>query len=201
MTRTRSHRRIEMALVAALGVIALLALPGFAAARAGNHHGGGHHRAGHHHRMNRAHSSLLVIHGSAGAGSVEGENAGEVESFDGTMLTIKLFAGGTISGKVTESTEIECEHQEAEPQASEDQQSGSEDSQGEDQQSGDEGQSGEDSGEARVSDVQASDEPSDEEDQAASCGTANLVPGAVVHEAELALSHEGAVFRSVDLAG
>ena len=37
------------------------------------------------------------------------ENAGTVASFDGTTLTINLAAGGTISGLVTDRTEVKCE--------------------------------------------------------------------------------------------
>ncbi|HET7177342.1 MAG TPA: hypothetical protein VFI63_01505, partial [Solirubrobacterales bacterium] len=116
------------------------------------------------------------------------ENAGEVETFEGGTLTIKLFAGGTVSGMVNESTEIQCEHPDGEAQSSEDGQ----DSQSGDQQSGDEGQSGEDSGEATVS---------DEGGQSESCGTANLVPKTLVKETELDVTPEGAIFHSIDLIG
>ena len=37
------------------------------------------------------------------------ENAGTVASFDGTTLTIDLAAGGSVSGQVTDGTEIKCE--------------------------------------------------------------------------------------------
>lgn len=200
------HRRLGVALVAALGVIAMLALPSFAAARArGHHHANNHAR---HHLMSRHRNRMVLIRGTASnaAGSLaEQENAGEVESFDGTTLTIKLFAGGTISGKVTESTEIECEHQSTETQASEDGQEGQEgqDNQGEDQQSGDQSQQSEDQPGDQSGDEGDS---SDTEDQGSSspsgsCGTASLTPGAVVHEAELEVGSHGAVFHSVHLAG
>jgi hypothetical protein len=196
-------------LVAALGALAMLALPSFAAARAGGHHhaAGGHHHANRHAKHRRAHRRIL-IHGTASntaASPTEQENAGEVESFDGTTLTIKLFAGGTVSGKVTESTEIECELQSTEAQASEDNQG--ENQQSGDQQSGDQS-SGDQSQQSGDQSQQSEDQSGDEEDssdtedqsQSSSCDTAALVPGAVVHEAELDVSSAGAVFHSVDLA-
>ncbi|HEX8959754.1 MAG TPA: hypothetical protein VF770_08020, partial [Solirubrobacterales bacterium] len=79
-------------------------------------------------------------------------------------------------------------HPDGEAQSSEDGQG----SQSGDQQSGGESQPGEDSGEAEVSDA---------ENQSESCGTANLVPGTLVKEAELEVGSEGAVFHSVDLIG
>lgn len=193
-------RRLGIALVAALGVVAMLALPGLASAR-GHHHHGRHH-ARHARRM-------IFIRGSASStsgGSTEQENAGEVESFDGTTLTIKLFAGGTVSGKVTESTEIECEGTEAQAsdsQASEDSQEGGENGS---ENSGDQAQQSDD----QSGDQQSGDEgdSSDTEDQVSgsgsasgSCGTSALKEGAIVHEAELVVGSHGAVFHSVDLAG
>jgi hypothetical protein len=60
MTRTRSHRRLAVALAAALGLLALLALPGFAAAKARdrNHDGIPDRWEKRHHlslRVNQAH--------------------------------------------------------------------------------------------------------------------------------------------------
>lgn len=221
---TRSHRRLVIALAAALGAIALLALPGFAAAKAKdrNHDGIPDRWEKSHHlslkvnqaRRNQDHEGLdnreefengtnpraadtdtdgltdseeveigddPLSDDSNGDGIPDGqENAGEVASFDGKTLTIELFAGGTLSGQVTESTEIECDRPDGEAQASED------------QQAGDEEQAGEDSGEG---------EASDEEDQPASCTAANLIPGALVHEAELEEGPEGPAFHSVHLVG
>ncbi len=187
--------------VAALGAtLAMLALPSFAAARArGHHHANRHAR---HHLITRAHGRMVLIHGTASnsPGSPAGtgqENAGEVESFDGTTLTIKLFAGGTVSGKVTESTEIECEHQSTEAQASEDGQE-SQNNQGEDQQSGDQSQQSSD--QSQQSGDQGDSSDTEDQSSSSSCGTAALVPGAIVHEAELDVTSGGAVFQSVDLA-
>ncbi|MGB7589480.1 MAG: hypothetical protein WBM00_12320 [Solirubrobacterales bacterium] len=105
------------------------------------------------------------------------ENAGTVESFDGTTLTIKLFDGSTMSGQLTESTEIECSHQGDEAQTSEDGQNQSGDSSGEDS---------------------SGDEPGNDGAQS-SCTTANLVAGTPVREAELDATPSGAVFHSVEL--
>jgi hypothetical protein len=217
------NRRLELALAAVLGVIALLALPGLAAAKARdrNHDGIPDRWEKRFHlslRVNQAHRNqdhegLNNLeeweHGTNprkadtdGDGLTDGqevevgdnprsrdsnhngipdgqENAGEVELFAGGTLTIKLFAGGTVSGMVNESTEIQCEHPDAEAQGSEDGQ----DNQGEDQQDG---------GEAEASDT---------ENQSESCSTANLVPGTLVKEAELDVTPEGATFHSLDLIG
>jgi hypothetical protein len=102
------------------------------------------------------------------------ENAGTISSFDGTTLTIDLFGGGTLSGQVTESTEIECDQEDGGAQVSED-------GQNQDQ------QGGEDSGSQQSSD----------DGDAGTCGTADLMPGAAVHEADL----EGTAFTKVELAG
>jgi hypothetical protein len=38
------------------------------------------------------------------------EGAGTVDSFDGTTLTIALFGGGSVTGEVTDATEISCDN-------------------------------------------------------------------------------------------
>jgi hypothetical protein len=233
MRPTHRHRRLAPALAAALGLLALLAVPGVGVASARHHGQSGVSRTRDRNRdgipdrwerrfhlstrVNQAHrnqdheglnnlqefrhstnprradtdrdgltDSQEVEIGdnprrrdSNGDGTPDGrENAGEVESFDGTTLTIELFAGGTVSGLVTESTEIECAGDGGEAQASED------------------GTAGDDSGATE-------EEGADDEVEGGetSCGTADLVAGALVKEAELDVSAEGAVFDSIDLAG
>lgn len=222
-TGSGNRRFFGVALAAALGVIAMLALPGLAAAKARdrNHDGIPDRWEKHFHlslRVNQAHRNQdheglnnleewesgtnprkadtdgdglndgqeVAIgdnprrRDSNGDGIPDGqENAGEVESFDGTALTVKLFAGGTLSGQVTESTEIECDHLDSEARGSDDGQ----DNQGEDRQSG----------EAQTSDA--------EEQSEESCGVANLMPGTLVKEAELEATSEGSFFHSIDLIG
>lgn len=42
-------------------------------------------------------------------GSEDGdENAGVISAFDGETLTIDLYGGGTVTGTVTDSTEVKC---------------------------------------------------------------------------------------------
>src|SRR6266540_2170442 len=109
------------------------------------------------------------------------EGAGTVSSFDGSTLTIDLFGGSSISGLVTESTEINCDN--GDDQGDEDQDGvGGDDDQGDDDQGDDEG------------------DDADENDDEVACSTADLVPGAVVQEAELEIDNGQAVFEEIELA-
>jgi hypothetical protein len=77
-------------LLLTIGLLTLaLAAPSVASAY-GHHHG--HH---HKHRHHKAHRALLT-----------GDAAGTIASFDGTTLTITLKDGSTVSGAVTDDTEI-----------------------------------------------------------------------------------------------
>lgn len=121
------------------------------------------------------------------------ENAGTIESFDSQtgMLTIDLFGNGSVSGLVTEETEIECEHRGTEATASD----SSDDEGDDDNESSDEEEPGDNSGPGSDNSGPGND---DEDDDA--CGTEALVPGAVVEEAELELSNGSAVFEKVELS-
>lgn len=226
MNRFHSPR---LFLVAALGVLAMLALPGVAAAkhRDRNHDGIPDRWEKRHHlslKVNQAsrnqdHEGLNNLaefengtnpqkadtdtDGLTDAQEVEvgddptdndtdddgvedgQENVGTIASFDGTTLTITLLDGSTLSGQVTESTEIKCEHQSTEAQASDDQ--------SDNQDSGDQG-SGDQSGDG------SGDQSGDGGGQGG-CTTANLVPGTQVQGAEVEATPSGAVFEEVELAG
>lgn len=121
------------------------------------------------------------------------ENAGTVASFDNGLLTIDLFGGGSVSGMVTDQTEISCENEDGNGdgdaggvQARED---GSDNS-GSDEESGDNsGPGSESSGDE--------DETGDDEEQA--CTADDLTTDPVVHEAELELENGQAVFEEIQL--
>jgi len=131
MIRSQARRaRAGLALVVA-AALAMLALPGIAAAKDGNHDRipdrweKRHHlslsvnQAGRDqdrdHLRNRA--EFLADDNprdrdSDGDGVLDGdENAGTIASFDATSgkLTITLFGGDTISGLITDRTRIKCE--------------------------------------------------------------------------------------------
>ena len=135
-------------------------------------------------------------------------------------LTIALFGGDTISGIVTEGTEVECDDHGDATSSNE----GDGTSSGHDEQSGDdEGEhsgdnEGDDSGERHGEepgddnggeagdDDQGEDhggEPGDDNqgEDHGNCTAADLTEGAVVKEAELHLSNGQAVFEKVELAG
>ncbi len=117
-----------------------------------------------------------------------GEAAGTIASYEGGVLTITLADKSTVSGKVTEMTRIDCgcPGHEGSLEGS----SGPPWQQGGDG-SGDYGQGG------TGDDYHSYPAP---EGGDGSCGTAALLPGAVVKEAELRLGGEGAVWESVELA-
>jgi hypothetical protein len=108
------------------------------------------------------------------------EQAGTISAVAGDMVTITLFAGGTVTGRVTDDTEIEC----STPGECERDEHGDRDD--------DDGRDG--------------DEEEDDEDRARSargdddeCSPDALAVGAVVHEAELELTSDGAVWTEVEL--
>lgn len=109
------------------------------------------------------------------------ELVGTIASFDGTTLTINLLNGGTVSGAVTADTRIRCrteDEQEDENEIEDHDVAHTSDGGG----SGDdnEGPGGENEGPGNADE---------------NCTAADLVPGAMVHEAEL----EGDAFEKVDL--
>jgi hypothetical protein len=238
MTRNRGHRaRHGMTWFAlALGALALLAMPGLAAAKDRNHdripdrwekrhhlslkvNQAGHDQDGDDLR-NRA--EFLADDNprdrdSDDDGVMDGdEQAGTIASFDAATgrLVIDLFGTDTVSGLVTSDTEIECEdHHSSASASSEGPGSGEVEpgddhgGQGEEEPGDDHG--GEEAGDDRDGDNSGpgsensgpgrGDENDDDDDRA--CTTAELVPGAVVEEAELRVANGQAVFEEVELSG
>jgi hypothetical protein len=216
MSRTQ---RFTASIVAAIGLLALLALPGVAAAKDRNHDRIPDRWERHHHlslRVNQAHrdqdrdrlgnrAEFLAGDNPRDAdtdndGIPDGEeNAGTVASFDAATgkLTIDLFPGETLSGMVTGDTEIKCEH--------EDSASASDSNQGEDnpgeEQGQEENENEEEPGEDNGNDNSGPGTQGEDENGEATCTTADLVPGAVVQEAELRVANGTATFEEVELGG
>lgn len=223
------NHRLGIVLATALGTLAMLALPGFAAARARdrNHD---HipdrwekrfnlslrvnqaRRDQDHDGLNNRQEFLAETNprnpDTNNDGIPDGEeNAGRIESFDGETLVIDLFGGGTVSGKVTEQTEIECHRadsatasdtgDQAEPAENDGEEQESAENDGEGQESSNEGsqtqESAEDSREAQKSDGSGGN-----------CTVADLEQAAgehaVVKEADLSLANGEATFEKVELA-
>jgi hypothetical protein len=223
-----AKRGIRTALAAALGVIALVALPAGAAAKDRNHDHIPDRWERHHHLSLQLNQSQRDQDGdqlpnrgeflagdnphsadSDNDGVEDGEeNAGTIESFDAASgkLTISLFGGETISGMVTEATEIKCEHS-ATASASDDGESSSSDRGGNEEESGDSHGEGGTEGDSHGEGEEPGDdngghgeEPGDDNGgQSGTCTTADLVPGAVVKQAEIEVEQGTASFHEVEL--
>ena len=115
------------------------------------------------------------------------ENAGTVQRFDGTTLTIALASGGTVTGTVDDSTEIECKRAATTPAPTAT--SSREDEPGGDS-GGDDGDNDDGSGPG---------DGDDDGDDEVACAKSDLTAGTVVHEAELRLGGGSPVFREVEL--
>jgi hypothetical protein len=119
------------------------------------------------------------------------ENAGTVDSFTNGVLTIKLAKGGTLTGRVSEDTEIECDDGANATAAG----------------GGDDGEQGDDDGHDQHGsgghDENDDDGQHDDGDHGdgdhESCGTEALTAGRAVEEAELKASNGEAVYEKVEL--
>jgi hypothetical protein len=104
------------------------------------------------------------------------ENAGVIVSFKANVLTIKLFAGGTLRGLVVDETDLYCDGE-----------AGYEEE-------GDDEEEVESEASASESDEEYVEYPDGEE-----CGLDDLVPRAIVHSAEVDSLPEGTAFSGIDL--
>ncbi|HVD38116.1 MAG TPA: hypothetical protein VNC15_04725 [Solirubrobacterales bacterium] len=238
MTPKKARRsRLGMTWFAlALGALALLAMPGLAAAKDGNHDRIPDRWEKRHklslnvnqarrdqdgdHLRNRA--EFLAgdnprDRDSDDDGVVDGhEQAGTIASFDaGTgRLVIDLFGNDTVAGLVTGETEIKCEDDGAATVSSEGSGSGETEpgddngGEGEIEPGDDNGEDGEEVGDDNGGDNSGPGSESsgpghegDDDNGDRLCTTAELVPGAVVEEAELDVRNGQAVFHEVELSG
>jgi len=187
-------------LLVAAGLAALtLTVPALALASHGDrHHHRPHHKLKAHHRKVHfrhfgGHSTTSTTGSGGEAGDNTGaggppitppsmtQNAGKVASYTAGVLTLTLNDGSTASGMVTTHTRIKCESATPTPAMGQDNGNGP----GGDDDIGDNRQ-GDDNGErAHLN--------------AAPCDTSALLPGAIVHEAELRIGPDGSQFESIEL--
>jgi hypothetical protein len=142
-------------------------------------------------------------------GVVDGqENAGTIASFDAESgkLVIDLFGTDTIAGLVTEGTELKCEDgPSGAASSSSDEAEPGDDIGGPDEEPGDDNGGEEEPGDDNGGEDSApgsdnSGPGSGDEQGESNCTTADLVPGAVVQEADLHLANGTATFDEVGLA-
>jgi hypothetical protein len=234
MTPKKARRsRLGMTWFAlALGALALLAMPGLAAAKDGNHDRIPDRWEKRHQlslNVNQARRDQDRDHLRNRAEFLAGDNprdrdsdddgvadgheqAGTIVSFDQQTgrLVIDLFGNDTVAGLVTDQTEIECEDDSGATASSQGSGSGEaepgDDHGGENEAGDDEGNDGEEAGDDDGEDNSgpgdnsgAGKENDDQDDRP--CTTAELVPGAVVEEAELKIENGQAIFDEVELSG
>jgi hypothetical protein len=201
-------RRTTITLAAALVLLAVA--PAIALAR---HHDRRHHSRAHHARIERFGRDVKTATKSSA------ENAGTVRSFSGGKLTFMLSDGSTVSGMVTQDTELECMAPEQSQTVGDDgdttsgdqtdmgdNQSSDDQSSGEDQAEDQNENQAEDQNENQAEDQnenQAEDqnenEAADETEAEDDCSTANLTQDTVVRGAVLRISSAGDVWKKVEL--
>ena len=183
----------RIGLIAAIVSAFALGAPAGALGRAHGHHS--KHHARHSHRVKSHVRRFAASDPSAPATTTPSDNAGTVASFTNGVLTLTLNDNSTVSGKVTDATEISCHS--ATPVSTDFRSrpsDGGGDNGGGDQQGGGTTSAGQQSG---------GDDNGGGDDEngggAPTCDSSSLVVGAVVHEAELRIDSSGATFKKVEL--
>jgi hypothetical protein len=171
-------RKIVLSVVACCALVAII--PASALAH-GNHHKRHHSRVHH-----RTFGHDWGQSGSSTTSTSSEQNAGTVESFTGGVLTIALTNGQTVSGDVTNDTEMECKAPDTPTMWSSHDHGGDN---GNDQGDDNGNDQGDDNG----------NDQGDDNGENANCSSADLTPGTVVHEARLRLSGAGATWDKVEL--
>jgi hypothetical protein len=219
----RNRVRLGTIMLAAAAALAMLALPGIAAAKDRNHDRIPDRWEKRHHlslQVKQTHRDQDSDHlrnraefmagdnprdrDSDDDGVADGEeNAGTIASFDTQTgrLVINLFNGDTLAGTVTDQTEIKCEDEDEDEDlgatASHDGQEAGDDNGGQGEE-----ESGDDRGDNSGPGSEHSGPGHDGDDDGdVNCTTAALVPDAVVEEAELEIGNGTATFEEVELAG
>jgi hypothetical protein len=210
-------RRILIALVMSGAV--LVAAPGAALAQ---HHHARHHHARHHARHHRSRRHSRVRHFGRRAQDPSGNpsgQAGTVASFDNGVLTITLNDGSTVSGAVTNDTELECTAPGTTTQGEDGDRGDDNSTSGDDNNpSGDGDNRGENSGDrgddnGTDNTANGDDDTANGDDNAANgedngendnenqqmCSTSSLTPGTPVAEANLEISGSGNTWKKVEL--
>jgi len=213
---------LQVFFVAALGAIAMLALPAIAAAKDSNrdripdrwekHHNlslklsqGGRDQDRDHLR-NRA--EFLAgdnprDQDSDDDGVMDGEeNAGTIQSFDAKTgkLVISLFGGETVSGLVTDGTKVKCEDEHSATASHSGEEESGDDHGGHGEEEPDDDDQGDEPGEGHEGEDSSGPSGHDDNGTGANCTTSDLIVGAVVQEADLELEHGTATFDEVELA-
>jgi hypothetical protein len=175
----------------------LLAAPSMASAHQGKARHHARHAKRHHHTLLRF-GKLAASTGTSGTTTATpstgtptaptDETAGTVASFTGGVLTITLKDGSTVSGKVTEKTEIHCTSATPTTGGGDDDEGSGEDSHAPS------GETGVRAHDSSFSHDEGGDSGGDGEGATVPCTSADLLPGAVVGEAELSLGGAGAVW-------
>ena len=119
------------------------------------------------------------------------ERAGTVASFSGGTLTINLFAGGSVTGKVTADTEIECDSGDDDANEGDDTENGDRHAFRDDDEHGDGGEDQDENDNG--------DDDNEQGDDHESCPAGALAQDAIVQEAELDLTSAGAIFTKIEL--
>ncbi|MGZ4193726.1 MAG: hypothetical protein ACXVRW_14835 [Solirubrobacteraceae bacterium] len=176
-------RRILFTVLAATALC--IAAPTVALAHNGHHHKL-HHHARVRHEFFKAHQNDASGTTGTTSGSTSERTAGTVTSFANNVLTITLTNGNTISGAVTNDSEIKCESPAT--------QTGDNDA--------DDNGAGDEHGDAVFHHSDGGGDNGDQGDQGnnnADNQTCTPTPGVAVRKAELTIDGNGAVWSEVEL--
>jgi hypothetical protein len=153
-------------------------------------HNGGHHHKRHHRRVRHEFFKAHRQDSSSTSGSSSGTTeptAGTVTSFANNVLTITLANGNTVSGTVTNDSELKC----ANPEMQSGDNSGAS--------SGDDNGAGDEHGDAVFDHGDGSGDNGNQADDNTNDQTCTPTPGMAVRKAELTIDGNGAFWSEVEL--